>query len=74
MTVRYHSVHDFNHTYMNKAMLTQNNILNKITIMLGMDVSHSVYLYVAKVILSKQSLNFQDKTSFCQFLTWLLLV
>ena len=46
--------------------------LHQMMSFMGMDVSHSVYLHLAKVILSKQSLNFRDKTSFCQFLTRLL--
>ena len=37
-----------------------------------MDVSHSVFLYVIQNILFNRTNIFRDKTSFCQFLTWLL--
>ena len=38
---------------------------------MSMDVSHSVYLYVTWIFLSNRT-NFRAKTSFRQFLTWLL--
>ena len=37
-----------------------------------MDVSHSVCLYVDQIFSSTEPIFFRDKTSFCQFLTWLL--
>ena len=37
-----------------------------------MDVSHSVFLYVIQIFSSTEPIFFRDKTSFRQFLTWLL--
>ena len=37
-----------------------------------MDVSHSVCLYVDQIFSSTEPIFFRDKTSFRQFLTWLL--
>ena len=41
-------------------------------ISLCMDVSHSVCLYVDQIFSSTEPIFFRDKTSFRQFLTWLL--